>query len=338
MSKRKRFSISDDINQGITDVITAVNENVGSFRYEVIALPRIEVDPDNPRELLLTPEELSIGIDSKDPNLERKKKEKEELDSLSHTIKENGLINPISVFKHGDKYRIIAGERRFLAAHMAKKNNIQARVVEKKPDEIELRVLQWAENNERKNLSLNERLNNIKSIIEAYKKEKPDSDIGPEILKGLTGISKTQAHCYLRVLKAGGYLKECIEKNIINNLDRAVLIASVDDSDLRNELIDASASGSTLSEIKSMIANNKKEKREKVRKGFSENRGATTRFVNLGKTDDINAVKKLIEAVISCSQYNMHTNLFKEINWNSPKDVAAGFKNLLNVLRKDYEK
>ena len=42
----------------------------------------------------------------------------ESLEGLAESIKENGLLQPISVRKNGNKYEIIAGERRFRACLM----------------------------------------------------------------------------------------------------------------------------------------------------------------------------------------------------------------------------
>lgn len=332
MSKRKKFSISDDINQGITEVINTVNNNVGLFRYEVIALSRIEVDPDNPRELSLSDKEIIFGIDNSDPQLIKKKKEIEELEGLAYTIKQSGVINPITVYKYRDKYRIIAGERRFLAAHIAKKIDIHARVIERKPDEIELRLLQWVENNERKDLSLYERLKNIEVIVEAYNKKHSKDTITVDILKELTGLSRTQSHSYLTVLKSHDDLRINISNNTINNLDKAVLIAGISDFSLRQAVITAVAKGDNLHMLKEMITSNKREIRENLQKSFPKKSGRIAQSVNLGRTKDIEAVKKIIELVISYPAYNQYIDMFNNINWSEYKDTSVAFHKLLNIL------
>ena len=50
------------------------------------------------------------------------------LNELSMSIKEHGVIQPIIVRKVGDKYEIIAGERRFRASQLAGKSTIPALV------------------------------------------------------------------------------------------------------------------------------------------------------------------------------------------------------------------
>ncbi len=331
MSKRKKFSIAEDINRGITEVINAVDNNVGTFRYEVIALSRLEVDPDNPRELLLSLHEINFGIDPHDPLSTKKQKEKEELESLAHTIKQNGVINPIMVYKHKDKYRIIAGERRFLAANLAKKCDVHARVIESKPNELDLRLLQWVENNERKNLSLHERLKNLEVIIEAYSKKNINCTITTDILKNLTGLSKTQAHCYLSVLKGPQDLKDSITNNIINNLDRAALIASIPDDSLRKKALEDSANGVSTRAIRSLIVKDKKEKTPRIN-FVNKRRGRVAQYVNLGRTKDIEAIKKLTDIIIVHPRYSQYAELFKNIKWNEYAEVSLAFHKLLKIF------
>ena len=72
-----------------------------------------------------------IGINPEQP---RKHFGKEELDGLAESIRENGIIQPVVVYKNGDGgYYLIDGERRWLAAKLAGLKQIPA-VVQEKPD------------------------------------------------------------------------------------------------------------------------------------------------------------------------------------------------------------
>jgi ParB family transcriptional regulator, chromosome partitioning protein len=335
MNKRKKFTIADDINRGITEVINAVNDNVGSFRYEVIALSRIEIDPNNPRELVLTDKDISFGIDGNDAHATRKKREKEDLEGLAHTIKHNGVINPIVVYKHEDKYRIVAGERRFLAAHLAERNDIHARIIDKKPDEIKLRVLQWIENNERKDLSLNERLKNLEVIIEAYNKKHDNDVMAGETLRKLTGLSKPQAHFYLTVLNDTSDLRKNIEEGTVNNLQKAVLIAGITDHSLRERILQACASGNSIKFLKELVAKSKNETKADLKKGLARGRGRTVQHVNLGRTKNIDAIRKIIKIVVSHPNYNKHAERFNKMDSNEYKKISFAFQSLLAVLEEE---
>ncbi len=65
-----------------------------------------------------------------------------EITALSHSIKEHGVLQPILVIQDGDRYKVIAGERRLRAAKLAGLERIPARVLstnDKATHEIALR-------------------------------------------------------------------------------------------------------------------------------------------------------------------------------------------------------
>jgi ParB/RepB/Spo0J family partition protein len=65
-----------------------------------------------------------------------------EIAALSHSIKEHGVLQPILVVQDGDRYKVIAGERRLRAAKAAGMDRIPARVLstnDKATHEIALR-------------------------------------------------------------------------------------------------------------------------------------------------------------------------------------------------------
>src|SRR6478752_2012410 len=65
-----------------------------------------------------------------------------EIAALSHSIKEHGVLQPILVVQDGDRYKVIAGERRLRAAKTAGLDRIPARVLstnDKATHEIALR-------------------------------------------------------------------------------------------------------------------------------------------------------------------------------------------------------
>ena len=65
-----------------------------------------------------------------------------EIAGLAHSIKEHGVLQPILVVQDGDRYKVIAGERRLRAAKLAGMDRIPARVLsrdDKATHEIALR-------------------------------------------------------------------------------------------------------------------------------------------------------------------------------------------------------
>lgn len=63
--------------------------------------------------------EIEIAKIVRDEEQPRKNFSKSNLEELSASIKEHGILQPIVVMKVGDKYQIVAGERRWRAAQLA---------------------------------------------------------------------------------------------------------------------------------------------------------------------------------------------------------------------------
>ncbi|MBP5449668.1 MAG: ParB/RepB/Spo0J family partition protein, partial [Spirochaetales bacterium] len=63
--------------------------------------------------------EMNISDIITNPNQPRKEFSEEAINELAQSIKAIGIIQPITVTKNGDKYVIVAGERRFRAAQAA---------------------------------------------------------------------------------------------------------------------------------------------------------------------------------------------------------------------------
>ena len=73
----------------------------------------------------------------------------ETLKSLADSIKEKGVLQPILVKKLGDEYRIVAGERRFLASQEAGLEEIPACILDEKDNDKEIQLI---ENTQREDL------------------------------------------------------------------------------------------------------------------------------------------------------------------------------------------
>ena len=63
--------------------------------------------------------QISIEKIQPNPDQPRTHFNESELEELSESIRENGVLQPLLVRKRGNKYEIIAGERRYQASKMA---------------------------------------------------------------------------------------------------------------------------------------------------------------------------------------------------------------------------
>ncbi len=91
---------------------------------------------------------------------------REEMEALSQSIKENGLIQPISVRRMGDRYELIAGERRLIACRLAGLTEITAIVCE--VDDQRSAVMALVENMQRQGLNFFEEAYAIRTLLKDY--------------------------------------------------------------------------------------------------------------------------------------------------------------------------
>ena len=96
---------------------------------------------------------VRLALDRIDPNPHQPRRTfpQAELESLAASIAEAGLLQPISVRAAGDRYQIIAGERRWRAHRLLGRASIEALVVP--AEEADMAVLALAENIDREDLS-----------------------------------------------------------------------------------------------------------------------------------------------------------------------------------------
>lgn len=111
-------------------------------------------------------EEIAIGLIDNNPNQPRKNFDPSALQELADSIKTYGVIQPILVSKRGDRYMIIAGERRFRATKLAEKKTIPAIV--KDFSESEIKEIALLENIQRQDLNPIETARAMKELMDAY--------------------------------------------------------------------------------------------------------------------------------------------------------------------------
>jgi ParB family chromosome partitioning protein len=333
MAKKKVFQISNALTEGLEETVSAAHNYTGELRVEAISLKRIEMDPENPRDLVITFDDLYNGIDKNDKNYNRKIDEKNSLSTLATSIQEQGIINPVMVYKFGDKYRLIAGERRSLASIIAGKTEVQAKILDSKPNELKISLLQWMENVERKDLSLYERLANLEKIISAYAASNglELADITATDIARLLGCSLPHAMNYNAVLSADRQVKDLVRNNKIKNLEKAALLATIRSDGIKQEAIDACLAGATLKKLKT-ISSQDKIKKIVTQSLITPTRGRQALAVNLGSTKKLKVARLIIDSVLNHEKTLHLRTHFTDINWSDYKSINHAFKQLLKTL------
>lgn len=110
--------------------------------------------------------EVSLPIASivRNPDQPRKSFDETQLSELSDSIKQNGVLQPILVRKKGDKYEIVAGERRYQASKLAGLKEIPAII--RDIDDAEVFQLALIENLQRSDLTPIEEARGYRQLLD----------------------------------------------------------------------------------------------------------------------------------------------------------------------------
>lgn len=171
--------------------------------------------------------EINIDLISPNPDQPRTEFDEEALNELATSIKELGIIQPISLRKmSNNSYQIIAGERRYRAAKRAGLKSLPAyvRTVE---DET---VMEMAliENIQREDLNAVEIALTFQKLIEQY-------NLTQEKLSERVGKKRTTIANYLRLLKLPAEIQLGLKNKVID-MGHARSLLSIEDASLQLKL------------------------------------------------------------------------------------------------------
>ena len=161
------------------------------------------------------------------PAQPRKDFDQAALESLAQSIKENGLLQPVTVRRENGGYTLIAGERRLRACKLAGLKEIPAIVTECAPEDSA--VLALLENLQRKDLQMFEQANALVNLLREW-------HITQEEAAKRLGISQSYLANKLRLLKLSPQEQnEILEYKLTERHARALL--RVEDIPQRQKLL-----------------------------------------------------------------------------------------------------
>lgn len=163
--------------------------------------------------------ELELSKIYPNPNQPRKNFDQKALEELADSIKVHGLIQPIIVNESGDKYMIIAGERRWRACQMAGLTAVP--VIIKHYTEKQVSEIAIIENLQREDLNPVEVARGIKKLMEEYQ-------LTQEKVAERLGKSRSEIANYNRLLGLDNEVLELIENGKVS-FGHAKCLAGVDD-------------------------------------------------------------------------------------------------------------
>ena len=181
--------------------------------------------------------EVPISQIKPNPNQPRKDFDEESLQELAISIKNNGIISPITLRKISDnEYQIVAGERRYRAAIIAGLEKIPAYI----RDASEEQVMEMAliENIQREDL-------NAIEIALSYNSLCATLNLTQEALAERIGKKRATITNYLRLLRLPAEIQIGIKNKVIE-MGHARAIAGISDAQMQlkiyNEVVNKQAS------------------------------------------------------------------------------------------------
>ena len=161
--------------------------------------------------------EIAINLIKANPNQPRREFDPEALQELADSIKEIGIIQPITLRKMDDgTYQIIAGERRFRASQLAGLTALPAYI--RTADDENVMEMALIENIQREDL-------NAMEIALAYQNLLEEYDLTQERLSERIGKKRTTIANYLRLLKLPAQIQMALKNREIDMGHARALLA-----------------------------------------------------------------------------------------------------------------
>lgn len=172
--------------------------------------------------------EIPIDKISANPYQPRSNFDEEALAELTESIRQLGIIQPITVRKIGLRYQIISGERRFKAASAAGLQTIPAYI--KETDDQGMLEMAIVENIQREDLDAIE-------VALSFQRLMDECSLTQETMADKVGKKRATVANYLRLLKLPAEIQVCIRDKKIS-MGHAKAILSLSDSMAQLSLCD----------------------------------------------------------------------------------------------------
>lgn len=193
---------------------------------------------------------ISIELIQPNPYQPRLQFNQEALMELAQSIRENGLIQPITLRKNDSRYEIVAGERRYRACQLAGMMEVPSYIMD--ADESQMAELALVENIQRDNLSAIEE-------AKAYLQIMKVSGCTQSELANKMGKSQSSIANKIRLLNLDENIQNAVSSKMISERHARALISA--DEEKRQEILEKIVKkGLTVAQTEKLISQEKKEK------------------------------------------------------------------------------
>jgi len=331
------------VRQGTIDkvaakVTAAENAETQEFEMRQVALSRIKLWEEQPREFYLTLDDIYRGeIDDHDTHAEEKKDELEGIVGLAMSLCAFGMLNaPLAYALPGRDVQLLGGQRRTMASIFAlfhivttpgsddmpgqkveinanpdmeklDTERISIKVYSRKPDGLKIEEVGMIDNSHRTDLPVTDRLR--WALKYADKKESRGLEIKWRDMSDTLGLNRSQAYQWQKVVSSRN--DEWVEKVI-------------------TKVLNSSAPFQKLSDIAAADPSD----REALYRIWFEERPTSDKKnrVSLGVSSNLPALRSLILSNVS----DQSKEAFINVDWNNPKLVKKAFSDFLKIWEENH--
>jgi len=189
---------------------------------------------------------IDLDIDSIHPNPYQPRKvfQKNSLQQLADSMKEDGIIQPVVVFKRDGRYYLVVGERRWRAAQLLHWEKIPALVKEFSDNDVMAKAL--IENIQREALNAIEIAEGIEALI-------AQSGDGQQETAERLGMNRATLANFLRLLKLPAAIKESIIQGKLDQGHARALLALKSESEMLSAAAQIVRKGLSVREAEMLV-------------------------------------------------------------------------------------
>lgn len=313
MTKRRR-DLGAAAARRVADIGEAMDRPMekGAGEFLHIAIDEIRPDPENPRWENRQQVTLEDMRDFNKLNDEKVRTEAELIVKLSETIDSAGLLQPLVVYRDGGIFRLVDGERRFLALQYLGRTHTEAKILRDPPRRKKL--TQMVANVQRADLPTPQLLSNIEHILEEARALGDQINTATEFSR-YVGLSNSSGQRWWAILNGPKDVVDALRDGTIPSFRKAYEISTEMNATERARLI-SEASGSTETT------------RKPPKPGKPSKPTKNPKRITLG-TAPADVVKFLLEAHDPEST--------RGIKWDDPIAVKRVFKRFIKTLEKQLK-
>ncbi|HOG00616.1 MAG TPA: ParB/RepB/Spo0J family partition protein [Clostridia bacterium] len=175
----------------------------------------------------------------------RKNFDEERLRELASSIARHGMVQPIIVRKLGERYSIVAGERRYRAARLAGLSHVP--VIIKEFDDVEVHEVALVENLQRENLNPMEEAAAIRFLMQQH-------DLTQEEVSQRLGKSRPVIANSLRLLNLPEDVQRLVREGELSSGHARAVAGIRDEAKLRCLAFDAARYGWSVRDVEHKVA------------------------------------------------------------------------------------